>query len=237
MKKKVPMQITLVTYILLSLCTLCTTGGAASDTLFYPRRRRWNDNEYGDNDDDDNDEKVYIGDDNDAPVNCALFEDNSPARKCCAPRIFDLDEDFQIADVDASVLTSDTFMRDFVGPSRPVIIRNGMNNWHKLSAWTNEFIASVDGDRQVSVELAKDNVFRFYRSTFKSMQMSLRAFLGRAFNRTGGPDDTNQYYLAQQPIQEMNIRNYVERPSFTDLLKVDADAKPATGLLWLEVAV
>ena len=55
----------------------------------------------------------------------------------------------ECARVDGSTLTRASFLRDFVGRSRPVVIYNATDGWAARTAWSNDALRAQFGGREV----------------------------------------------------------------------------------------
>lgn len=64
-----------------------------------------------------------------------------------------------VARVDASGLSATQFLRDYVGPSQPLVITGlGSAEWPCLSKWTEEYLLNTAGDTEVSVNVTPDGL-------------------------------------------------------------------------------
>jgi len=69
-----------------------------------------------------------------------------------SPRPADIDLGAAIDEVEASV-DPVVFLRDYVGPNKPLIIRGGCAHWPALHKWTRAYLADLAGGLQVSVDV------------------------------------------------------------------------------------
>ncbi len=58
---------------------------------------------------------------------------------------------FSAADIDVDELSHDEFVRNYLDPQRPVIVRGGVADWPAIGKWTPEYIRNTIGHYEVPV--------------------------------------------------------------------------------------
>lgn len=64
----------------------------------------------------------------------------------------DLDLGGRVDEVQAEV-DPVTFLREYVAPNKPLIIRGGVRHWPALQKWTREYLTDLAGSKEISVDV------------------------------------------------------------------------------------
>jgi hypothetical protein len=109
-----------------------------------------------------------------------------------------LNENNQITRVDS--LTPHRFQKEFVAAHQPVIITGDMKRWEALALWNTDYLKSVIGITEVSVEVSRSN---FFPPVHESSPAKLaRDRKKMSFNRyadmvASANQATDQYYYSE----------------------------------------
>ena len=150
----------------------------------------------------------------------------------------------EIARVDASSLSVQQFLTEFVNPkdesgnslpSIPVIITKAMDSWPALKKWNDlEYIKRQSSARLVPVEVydVKDSTQTYLTDSWEQRVMSLGDYIDQYINRVGenagDPQDTG--YLAQHQIfdQIQALRRDIQIPEYCSAV-TDVDTQAPIG--------
>ena len=94
---------------------------------------------------------------------------------------------------------SEVFDREYVRPSRPVIIRGALDAATcRAATWTPDYLASAAGDKPVEVAVSKSGCFTYHPNgaAYEMREM----ILSRALELMRSPDTDLKYYVMQRSL-------------------------------------
>lgn len=72
-----------------------------------------------------------------------------------------------VQSVDASDLTEEIFLHDYLFEATPVVIKNALASWPARRKWSTKYLRKMVGKNEVNVDLSADNSFNFYGGLYE----------------------------------------------------------------------
>jgi len=99
-------------------------------------------------------------------------------------------------------ITPEKFETQYFKPQKPLLILNGISEWHAVQHWSPEYFYNKLGDKKVKIGISQNEVFSYSKVHKKSLMKLTDIKMKDLISNITDENIKKKYYLVHEPITE-----------------------------------